>query len=109
MNSAESASANAYLRIFLHVIFKRKTQVIAFFTLSLLMVGIVTIGRDPLYQAEAQLMIKMGREHVFIPTSTEMGGSPFLSFSSLEQINSEIELINSQPIIEKAVRGRRRA
>jgi uncharacterized protein involved in exopolysaccharide biosynthesis len=103
MNSAESASANAYLRIFLHVIFKRKTQVIAFFTLSLLMVGIVTIGRDPLYQAEAQLMIKMGREHVFIPTSTEMGGSPFLSFSSLEQINSEIELINSQPIIEKAV------
>jgi uncharacterized protein involved in exopolysaccharide biosynthesis len=43
----------------------------------------------------------MGREHVFIPTSTEVGGRPFISFSSLEQINSEIELIKSRPIIEK--------
>ena len=44
MNSAESASANAYLRVFLHVIFKRKIQIIAFLALTLLMVGIVTIG-----------------------------------------------------------------
>jgi len=101
MHSKETA--NSFIRIFLHIMFKRKLLIITFFAITMLISGIFAVRIEPTYMAESQIMIKMGREHVFSPTSTDIGGRPFLSFSSLEQINSEIELIKSRPIIEDAV------
>jgi len=101
MQSKETA--NSFLRVFLHILFKRKIFIISFFAATMLIGGIVAARIEPTYISESQIMIKMGREHVFVPTSTEVGGRPFLSFSSLEQINSEIELIKSRPLIENVV------
>ncbi|MGD8975484.1 MAG: GumC family protein [Desulfobacterales bacterium] len=101
MHSKETA--NSFLRVFLHILFKRKLFIIIFFAVTILISGIFAIRMKPTYMADSQIMIKMGREHVFMPTSTDVGGRPFLSFSSLEQINSEIELIKSRPLIENVV------
>ena len=97
-------TANSFIRIFLHIMFKRKLFIITFFTITMLITGIFAARIEPTYMAESQIMIKMGREHVFMPTSTDVGGRPFISFSSLEQINSEIELIKSRPLIENVVK-----
>lgn len=101
MNPVETA--NTTLRIFLHIIFKRKLFITAFFVTTLAVVGIFTFGVDPTYLASSEILIKMGREHLFVPTSTDSGLRAVTGYSSIEQINSEIELIVSRPLIEKVI------
>ncbi|UCG08780.1 MAG: GumC family protein [Desulfobacterales bacterium] len=101
MDSRETA--NAFLRIFLHILFKRKFFIITFFSATALMAGIYATKIDPIYTASSQILVKLGREHFFVPTSTNEAFTPTISFSSREQINSEIELIKSRPLIEKVV------
>lgn len=101
MNPVETANTN--LRIFLHIIFKRKFFIAAFFITTLSLIGIFTFGVDPTYLASSEILIKTGREHLFVPTSTDAGLRAVTGYSSIEQINSEIELILSRPLIEKAI------
>jgi len=101
MNPTETA--NTSLRVLLHILFKRKFLIITFFIATLLTVGIFTIVSEPNYKASSEILIKMGREHLFVPTTTDSGLRAVSGFSSLEQINSEIELITSQPLIEEVV------
>lgn len=101
MNSKETA--NASLRVLLHIIFKRKVLIIASFVAALLIVGTFSLRTEPTYKASSEVLIKMGREHLFVPTSTEGGLRAVSGYSSLEQINSEIELIKSRPLIEKVI------
>jgi len=96
-------TANASLRIFLHIIFKRKYFITAFFVTTLAVVGIITFEANPTYRASSEILIKMGREHFFVPTTTDSGLRAMTSYSTREQINSEIELIESRPLIEKAI------
>jgi uncharacterized protein involved in exopolysaccharide biosynthesis len=69
----------------------------------ILITGIFIIRIDPIYTASSEIIVKLGREHFFVPTSTDEAFRPTISFSSLEQINSEMELIKSRPLIEKVV------
>jgi uncharacterized protein involved in exopolysaccharide biosynthesis len=101
MDSKETA--NAFLRFFFHILFKRKYLIISFFTITILITGIYIIRIDPVYTASSEILVKLGREHFFVPTSTDEAFRPTISFSSLEQMNSEIELIKSRPLIEKVV------
>jgi uncharacterized protein involved in exopolysaccharide biosynthesis len=101
MDSKETA--NSFLRIFLHIIFKRKFLVITIFAATVSIAGIYAIQIDPIYTASSQILVKLGREHFFVPTSTDETFRPTISFSSLEQMNSEIELIKSRPLIERVV------
>jgi uncharacterized protein involved in exopolysaccharide biosynthesis len=100
MNQKETA--NSSVRIFLHIIFKRKLQMILFFTITLIIVGAYTTAVDEKYKANSQILVKVGQENIYKAPSEE-SGMPLLAFSSMEQINSEIELIKSQPLIEKVV------
>jgi uncharacterized protein involved in exopolysaccharide biosynthesis len=101
MNTVETA--NASLRVLLHVIFKRKNLIITFFVATLIVAGIFSIRSQPMFKASSEILIKMGREHLFVPTTTDSGLRALSSYTSLEQINSEIELISSRPIIEKVI------
>ena len=101
MNPVETP--NASLRVLLHIIFKRKILIITIFIGTLLVVGAYLVKADPIYRASSEILIKMGREHLFVPTTTESGLRTVSSYSSLEQINSEIELITSPLLIEKVI------
>jgi uncharacterized protein involved in exopolysaccharide biosynthesis len=100
MNQKETA--NSSVRIFLHIIFKRKIQILLFFTITLIIVGAYTTGVEESYVANSEILVKVGQENVYKAPGEE-SGMPLLAFSSMEQINSEIELIKSQPLIEKVV------
>jgi len=90
------------LRDIFHVIFKRKVQILLFFVAVFVTVAIGTFLATPVYNASAQILIKLGREDVFVPTSGD--ARPFITSGREERINSEIEILKSRALAEKAVK-----
>jgi uncharacterized protein involved in exopolysaccharide biosynthesis len=98
-----SETPNTTLRVFFHILFKRKILVVTFCVSVFLIVGIYLLMSQPAYRAASEILIKMGREHLFVPTTTDPGLRALSSYSSLEQINSEIEIITSPPLLKKVI------
>jgi uncharacterized protein involved in exopolysaccharide biosynthesis len=84
------------MRDFLRVLFKRRTQILLFFAATFVTVAVATFTAKPTYQAVAQILVKLGRENIYMPTS---GSSrPVINFNREEQINSEIEILKSRSL-----------
>jgi uncharacterized protein involved in exopolysaccharide biosynthesis len=90
------------LRDFLTVIFKRKRAILATFVTIVATVTVVTFLLPPTYEAEARLLVRVGRENVYRP---EVGSdqNQVLSFSNEEVINSETNILTSRDLITKVV------
>jgi uncharacterized protein involved in exopolysaccharide biosynthesis len=84
------------LRDFLRVLFKRKTQILLFFAVTFITVAVGTFMAKPTYQAVAQILVKLGRENIYMPASGS--SSPVINFNREEQINSEIEILKSRSL-----------
>ncbi|MFK8031714.1 MAG: GumC family protein [Gammaproteobacteria bacterium] len=54
------------------------------------------------YEANAKLLVKLGRENTEVPATVDKGGV-FTTGVRKEEINSEIQLISSRPLIEAMV------
>jgi uncharacterized protein involved in exopolysaccharide biosynthesis len=103
MNSENESPGT--LRDFLNILFKHKAKMI---TIFLTVVVTVTIGSfllPPIYEASSKILVKFGRENVFMPTSpASSGNTPFLFDSSREErINSEIEIFKGRNLIEEVI------
>lgn len=85
------------LRDFLRILFKRKTQILIFFFATFITVAVATFLTKPTYQAVAQILVKLGRENVYVPASGS--ASPVINFNREEQINSEIEILKSRSLV----------
>ncbi len=99
-----SEFTRASLRDILNIIFKRKYQILLFFFVTFAMVVIGTLGillYRPVYEANAQILVKMGRESIYNPATG--GTSPVLSISYEDQINSEIEILRSRYLSSEVV------
>ncbi len=91
-------------RDILHVVFKRKIQILLFFSLTVFTVAIGTYMVRPTYESTAKILIKTGRANMYVPTFPAGGTSkPVVSFTRLEQINSEIEILKSLFLAKKVV------
>jgi polysaccharide chain length determinant protein (PEP-CTERM system associated) len=90
-------------RDFLNVFFKRKKQILIFFVVTVCTVGAGTFVVKPTYEADAQILVKMGRENLYTPPSGKT--NPIINFNSNDQINSEIELLKSRSLAENVVRS----
>ncbi len=90
------------LRDFLHVIFKRKNQIILFFAVTVLTVVIGTFMMRPKYEAKAQILVKIGRENLYIPPNST--NSQVINYNQADQVNSEIELLKSRSLAEKVIK-----
>jgi uncharacterized protein involved in exopolysaccharide biosynthesis len=102
MDSSEITKTS--LRDFLHIVFKRKMQILLFFFATVCTVAVGTVLIKPTYEATSQILIKAGRENIFVPTVPTNGNlHPLFSFNREEQINSEIEILKGQFLIEKVV------
>jgi len=87
------------LKEFLHVVFKRKMQILFFFSVTVCTVAVASFVIKPTYMATAQILVKVGRENLYIPTGSDMG--PIISSDIREQINSEIEILRSRSLAEE--------
>ena len=85
------------LGAFLHIVFKRKVQILLIFCTTVCTVGIATFMAQPTYQAAAQILVKIGRENLYVPTVPTSGNvNPVYNFHREEQINSEIEILRGK-------------
>jgi polysaccharide chain length determinant protein (PEP-CTERM system associated) len=89
------------LRDFLHVVFKRKNQLLFFFLVTVCTVVVGTFVVKPTYEAKTQVLVKIGRENFYVPPGG--GNSPIINFNRDNQINSEIELLKSRSLVEQVV------
>ncbi len=91
-------------RDILHVVFKRKIQILLFFSITVFTVAIGTYMVRPTYEATAKILIKTGRANMYVPTFPAGGTSkPVISSTRVEQINSEIEILKSLFLAKKVV------
>ncbi len=90
------------LRDVLAVLFKRKRIILITFTTIVATVTIITFLLPPTYEAEARLLVRVGRENVYRP---EVGAGPnqVLSFNNEEVINSETNILTSRDLIARVV------
>ncbi|MEE8480213.1 MAG: Wzz/FepE/Etk N-terminal domain-containing protein, partial [Desulfobacterales bacterium] len=90
-------------RDFLHVIFKRKNKILLFFAVTVCTVVIGTFVIRPVYEAKAQILVKMGRENLYIPPNST--NSQIINFNRDNQLNSEIELLKSRSLAETVIKS----
>lgn len=94
------------LREILHVVFKHKGKVTVIFLTVVLTVTIINILMNPVYEATAKIMVKYGRENIYVPTSpVSTGNRPFVFDASREErINSAVEIIKGRNLIESVLK-----
>ena len=98
------ATTSISIRDFLHVVFKRKIQILLFFGATASIVAIWTLRTKPTYEATSQILVKIGRENIYAPTLPASGDSrPIITFNREEQINTEIEILKSRFLAEKVM------
>jgi uncharacterized protein involved in exopolysaccharide biosynthesis len=87
------------------VIFKRKALILSFFVLTLGTVALVSLLMTPSYQATAQLLVKLGRENVYVPTLGPGAPAPpvYSTAQMEEQVSAEIDILRGQFLAEKTV------
>jgi protein tyrosine kinase modulator len=92
------------LRNFLYVVFKRRWQVVRFFVGTVALVAVVSLLLPPTYQANAKVLVKIGRENIYVPTvpSKEQLNAVFAP-NHEDQINSEIEILKSDYLARRVV------
>lgn len=86
----------------LGILFRQKWKILLFFGCMFGGVTLITLVLPEIYQAEAKLMIKIGRESLAVDPSVE--GETVSLFQRREnEIFSEISILKSRYVIEKAV------
>ena len=90
------------LRDFLTVLFKRRNTILVTFVTVVATVTVGTFLLPPTYQADARLLVKVGRENVY---RSEVAGdnSQILSVNNEEIINSETSILTSRDLVAKVV------
>ena len=91
----------ASVRDFLNVIFKRKFQILLFFIVTFATVAAATFMAKPTYQAATQILVKTGRESIYVPATGS--SNPVISINREEQINSEVEILKSKSLAKDVI------
>lgn len=92
----------ASLRDFLYVVFKHKTKILAVFLATVITVTAASFIMKPTYEADSKILIKFGRENIYIPATEHV--SPIVNLNPQEEMNSEIEILKSRGLVERTVR-----
>ena len=90
------------LRIFLYIIKKNKWKILAILLATVIIVAVGSLIVTPIYRASAKLLVKPGREDIYVlPT----GASPAVIDPSAgsEKVHTEIAIINSLELVMKLV------
>src|SRR4030042_903448 len=90
------------LKDFLTIRFKHKWKILVTFVTIVVTITVVTLTLPSIYQATSTLLVKFGRENIY---RSEMGDkSSWISLSSDEMVNSEIQVLTSHDLIENVVK-----
>lgn len=96
-----SASPDIDLRDILVILFKRKYMILFIFFILVAGVTAINLQMTPIYQAEARLLLKVGREYVYRP---EVGDNrPAVQLRRQELVNSEAQILSSRALARRVI------
>lgn len=93
---------NISLRDFLNVVFQRKKEILIFSGTIFLSVLLFTLITPEIFQSEAKVLIRVGRESLALDPSVD-GPTVNLSQSRENEVNSELVIIKSRLLAEQVV------
>jgi len=101
----EKADLPFSLRDLYFVLFRHKVAIVLLFLSALFAVVVGVYLWPETYQANARILVKVGRENVSLPTVSPTSQQQIVASLGLrkEDINSEIEILTSRLITEKVV------
>ena len=92
---------NMTLRDVVSLLLKHKGKILSSLFGTVVIVMVVTFVMDPIYEAQASLMVKMGREHVY---RSEVGtNAPPVSFDQERIVESEIQILTSRDLVRRVI------
>ncbi len=91
-------------RDILSILFKRKIVILVFFVTVCVGTLVALKLSPPNYAATAKVLVKVGREDIYVPAlPSEALTRPMMSLIREEQLNSEVEIIGSEYLIDMLV------
>lgn len=100
------AESRSSLRDSLHFLFKHKIQIVLFFLATVCIVTIGTLMTQPTYEAQSRILVKLGRENLYVPTLGTSGNpNPVINVNQEAQLNSELEILKSRALAEEVVKA----
>jgi len=86
-------------------LFRRKWVILAVFLSTVIPVTVYTLLQDPIYQAKSRILVKPGRENIYVSPVGGLEGAhpPTIVQRVAEVINSEIEIIRSRVLIGRVL------
>jgi uncharacterized protein involved in exopolysaccharide biosynthesis len=98
---APQKSTGSSLRDLLYILFKHQSKILTIFIVTVTTVTVSAFSITPVYEANASLLVKIGREYINQP---KVGIGPNLMVLNQEEIiNSEIQILNNRELIEKVI------
>jgi capsular exopolysaccharide synthesis family protein len=91
------------LRDFYYVIFRQKRKIIIFFCTVMICTALGTFLATKIYQSEAKLMVKLGRESVSLDPTATTGQVLQINANRENEIKSELEILQSRALAEQVV------
>ena len=91
------------LRDIYYVLFRHKWKVISFFLAVVITVTLGTILTPKVYQSQAKVMLRLGRENVSLDPTVTTGPIVQIGQTREYDLNSEMEILKSRDLIEKVV------
>ena len=100
----ERSSGNT-LRDFYNIVFRHKQKLILFFVSVMIAVSLGTFLMPDIYQSNAKLLVRMGRESTDIVDPTAPAGRERISLSQNREneLNSEMEILTSEELVGEVV------
>ncbi len=102
-NSLNQDSSKPTLRDLYSVLFRHKTRILLFFCTVMIMVTLGIFLAPEVYQSDAKLMVRLGRESVSLDPTASTGRTVNVTQDWESGINSELEILNSRMLAERVV------
>ncbi len=100
----EHTVSEANLRDFYQVLFRHQKKILLFFFAVVITVTLATLMFPEIFRSEAALMLRVGRESVSLDPTATTGQVVSISGVSREnEINSELQILNSRELAENVV------
>ncbi|MBS0559428.1 MAG: hypothetical protein JSR21_05185 [Proteobacteria bacterium] len=101
MQMSDATLTTAPMRELAAVVFSMKKTILAALLIPPIIAAALVFVLPPVYRAEVQLLVKTGRE--FLPSSVGDSSVSAPTSTKQEDINSEIELLNSRALAEEVI------
>ena len=86
-----------------NALYRQKWKIAVVFVLVMAAVALVTFVPAPAYRSEANLLVRVGRENVFLEATTAAGRVASIGQSRESELSSELALLRSRDLAEQLV------